>query len=369
MITACERKGDALGFPPQTRNKADIQLANLISVVVCSHNPRPEYMRQVIAALRAQILPLEKWELLLVDNASTNLLSVTWDLAWHPGGRHVREDEQGLSFARRRGICEARGDVVVFVDDDNVLAPDYLSQVETIMQDTSIGAAGGAVLPVFEENVSPPAHFYSYANYFACGVQCEPDGIPGGLVDPIGPYGTLFGAGLVVRRPDMLDLLDLPHFPLLSGRKGATLSSGEDNEICHLIALKGKRLVYSGALNLRHLISKSRLEPSYIREVLSQCVKEERILGLYRAARKAYISSITYVSTLQNLTRFLLRKNTREQAFVLAIFFNNMWFVHPDDRLAFRNVQALKKRDGTRPRSRDPIEMPRPHELPQSASR
>jgi glycosyltransferase involved in cell wall biosynthesis len=319
-------------------------------------------MRRVMGALQAQILPLEKWELLLVDNASTDLLSDIWDLSWHPGARHVREDEAGLSFARRRGIREARGGVVVFVDDDNLLASDYLSRVESIMQDTSIGAAGGGIVPVFEENVSPPAHFYAYAGYFACGVQCEADGITGELVDLTGPYSTQFGAGLVVRRPDMLDLLDLPHYPLLSDRQGTSLSSGGDKEISHLIALKGQRLVYSSALNLRHLISESRLEPSYIEKLYNQCSKEERILGLYVAARKAYISGVSYMSMLKNVVRFVLRKNTREQAFVLAIFFNNMWFAHPDDRPAFRNVQALKKRDGAR-------RMPRPHELARSASR
>jgi hypothetical protein len=297
-----------------------------------------------MAALQAQILPLEKWELLLIDNGSMNLLSVAWDLSWHPSARHVRENEQGLSFARRRGICEARGDVVVFVDDDNVLAPDYLCQVESIMQDTSIGAAGGAAVPVFEENVSPPAHFYTYASWFACGVQCGPDGITGGLVDLTGPHSVLFGAGLVVRRPDMLDLLDLPHFSLLSGRRGASLSSGEDDEICHLIALKGQRLVYSGALNLRHLISASRLEPSYIQKLSNHWPNEERVLGSYIAARKARMSGISRVSMLKNVARMVLRKNTHEQAFALAIFFNNKWFAHPDDRLAFRNVQALKKR-------------------------
>ena len=260
VLTACERRATPSNYPEH--NKVDIRLSDLISVVVCSYNPRPEYMRRVMAALRAQILPLEKWELLLIDNASTNPLSATWDLSWHPSARHVREDEQGLSFARRRGICEARGDVIVFVDDDNVVAPDYLFQVEAIMQDTSIGAAGGAAVPVFEENVSPPAHFYSYAGYFACGVQCGVDGISGGLVDP--RTGVLFGAGLAVRRRDMLDLLDLPNFPLFSGRKGTSLSSGEDIEICHLIALKGQRLVYTSALKLEHLISESRLSPSYI---------------------------------------------------------------------------------------------------------
>jgi glycosyltransferase involved in cell wall biosynthesis len=307
-------------------------------------------MQRVLAALRAQILSLEKWELLLVDNGSTNLLSVTWDLSWHPSARHVREDEQGLSFARRRGVCEAKGEVVVFVDDDNVLGPDYLSQVEAIMQDTSIGAAGGAAVPVFEENVSPPAHFYTYAGCFACGVQCGPDGISSGLVDLTGS-DVLFGAGLVVRRPDMLDLLELPHYPLLSDRKGKSLSCGGDHEICHLIALKGRRLVYSGNLKLQHLISESRLSPSYIQRFFTDNLREARITALYIAARKA--SSMSYTSVLRNAIRLILRQDTREQAFILAIFFNNIWFAHPDDRPAFQIVHALKLRDWARsaPRS------------------
>ena len=189
---------------------------------------------------------------------------------------------------RAAGVsAKRRGDVIVFVDDDNVVAPDYLFQVQAIMQDTSIGAAGGAAVPVFEENVSPPAYFYSYAGYFACGVQCGVDGISGGLVEPAGPYGVLFGAGLAVRRRDMLDLLDLPNFPLLSGRKGTSLSSGEDLEICHLIALKGQRLVCTSALKLEHLISESRLAPSYIERLVSDNSREERIIGSYIGSSKS----------------------------------------------------------------------------------
>ena len=47
------------------------------SVIVCTHNPRLIYLRRVLEALRSQTLPLEQWELLLIDNASSELLTST----------------------------------------------------------------------------------------------------------------------------------------------------------------------------------------------------------------------------------------------------------------------------------------------------
>src|SRR5688572_8492222 len=98
----------------------------LISVIICAHNPRPHYLRRVLEALRAQTLPLEKWELLLVDNASAEPLSGRVDLTWHPNARHIHEMSLGLTHARLRGIVEAGAGLLVFVDDDNVLKIDYL---------------------------------------------------------------------------------------------------------------------------------------------------------------------------------------------------------------------------------------------------
>ena len=68
-----------------------------------------------------QTLPKDHWELLVIDNAFDRVLASEWDLSWHPQARHIREDELGLTPARLRGIAEARGDVFVFVDDDNLL--------------------------------------------------------------------------------------------------------------------------------------------------------------------------------------------------------------------------------------------------------
>ena len=103
-----------------------------VSVILCTHNPRPDYISRVLAALRGQTLPAEQWEFLVLDNASKRPLSETVDISWHPRGRHIREDELGLTAARLRGIQESGGELLVFVDDDNVLAPDFLVQCAAI---------------------------------------------------------------------------------------------------------------------------------------------------------------------------------------------------------------------------------------------
>ena len=123
-----------------------------ISVILCTHNPRGHYLRRTLDSLRAQTLPQERWEFLLVDNASEASLAGEWDLAWHPGARHVREEELGLIAARLRGIREASGELLVFVDDDNVVSPDYLQKAQEIGANYPfLGVFGaGALNPEFE---------------------------------------------------------------------------------------------------------------------------------------------------------------------------------------------------------------------------
>jgi glycosyltransferase involved in cell wall biosynthesis len=92
----------------------------LLSVIICAHNPRKEYIKRVVHALQQQSLETGSWELLLIDNASDRPLSAEIDLSWHSHARHVREEQLGLTPARLRGIKEAIAPVIVFVDDDNI---------------------------------------------------------------------------------------------------------------------------------------------------------------------------------------------------------------------------------------------------------
>ena len=138
-----------------------------ISVIICAHNPRPDYLRRMLDALNAQTLEKREWELLLIDNASDTPLADAWGLSWHPRARHVREDELGLTPARLRGMRESRGDVLVYVDDDNILAPDYLQTARTLMMEhPHLGVIGAGIIePEFE--AQPPPELVSHLGYLA----------------------------------------------------------------------------------------------------------------------------------------------------------------------------------------------------------
>jgi len=126
-----------------------------IALIICTHNPRADYFTRVLAALQAQILPLDIWELLVIDNASKESVAPRFDIGWHPHGRNIREDELGLTHARLRGIGEANAELLVFVDDDNVLAPNYLEEALRIaIQYPYLGA--WSVELIAEYDTPPP---------------------------------------------------------------------------------------------------------------------------------------------------------------------------------------------------------------------
>ena len=120
-------------------------------LIISARNPRPDYFRRVLAAVEAQTSSADRWELLVV-NASEQRVADAWDLSWHPGARHLRETELGLTPARLRGIAEARAELLVFADDDNVLDRGYLvPAVEIARSHPHLGVFGaGDLHPEFE---------------------------------------------------------------------------------------------------------------------------------------------------------------------------------------------------------------------------
>lgn len=235
---------------------------NRISVVVCTHNPRPDYFARVLEALRRQALPPSAWELVIVDNGSDTVLADQVDLGWHPRGRHVREDRVGLIDARLRGLAEATGDLVVFVDDDNVLAPEYLNQAATLAsRQPDLGVFGAGRLEA-EFEAPPPAGVRSRLNMI--GVRSIESPLFGR--DPLDHARLPCGAGLVVTRPVAVAydaLVARLGVREVVGRRAERLFSGDDDLFAWAAAELGLGFGLSPDLRLTHLIRAERVTARY----------------------------------------------------------------------------------------------------------
>jgi glycosyltransferase involved in cell wall biosynthesis len=237
-----------------------------LSVILCTHNPRADYLQRVLDALKAQTLSKEQWELLLIDNASKESLATSWDLSWHPHARHIREEELGLTPARLRGIKESTGEILVFADDDNVLDIRYLQYVMEISKNYPyLGAWGGSCLPEFESPVD--SDLKDFLPYLALREIIRPQwsNYDTGSV-PI-------GAGLCVRSviaQKYLAVAKNDPMRMGLGRRGTSLMGGEDFDLALTAYASGLGTGVFPQLQLRHLIPKKRLDAAYLYNICVQ---------------------------------------------------------------------------------------------------
>ena len=145
-----------------------------VSVIICSHNLRPDYFKRALDSLRGQALAQEKWELSLVDNTSQKPLSRESDLSWQNNAQLLLESELGLAPARRAGMCATAADLLVSVDDGNVLDLRYLKEALRIKNGRpDLGVwRSGAIVPKFERQLS--AHVEVLLSYLALQETAEP---------------------------------------------------------------------------------------------------------------------------------------------------------------------------------------------------
>jgi glycosyltransferase involved in cell wall biosynthesis len=257
-----------------------------LSVVVPCHNPNPARLRRVLAGLRAQTLAPPAFEVVLVDNASSPALppDLGADQLAGLSRRVVTEPRPGLTPARLAGIAAARGDVIVFVDDDNVLDPRYLESArDAFAADTALAAAGGPVVP--EYGTEPPAWSREFAPLLALrDLGPAPLHARGGAQAPWPEFAPV-GAGLCVRRPAAEDYARAvatdPRRTALDRRAGQ-LTSGGDNDLVFTALRAGGGVAYLPALRLTHLIPESRLQPAYLAR-LNRAIQRSwvRVLALH----------------------------------------------------------------------------------------
>jgi hypothetical protein len=228
----------------------------LVSAVVCTHN-RATLLRRALASLAAQTLPANRYEIIVVDNASTDATRelVTRELSGIPQLRYLLEPRLGVSHARNAGWRAARAPLVAYLDDDAVAAPDWLACAVSAFAaaGSAPGCLGGPVLPIWE--VPRPAWLPDELLPYLTVLELEQG--PGPM--PRGKF--LYGTNSVFPRERLAEIGG--YAPEL-GPIGRWHRSGEDTFVQKQLRERGHALWYDPSLRVQHRVPAARATPRWV---------------------------------------------------------------------------------------------------------
>lgn len=231
------------------------------SVVICCYNSEKR-LPETLQYMAKQVVPDDvKWELIIVDNNSTDTTQKVAAEEWAKAGdpaplKIVTETQAGLSYARHKGVAESSYEYIIFCDDDNWFFSDYISWSAKILASyPKVKIIGGQGIAEYEKQ--PPAWFLQHElnRGLATGKQMEQSG----LVPKSRAY--VYGAGMVIEKELFYKIIQKPF--LLEDRKGKNLTSGGDIEICYRAVLMGYDIWYEDQMKFYHYIPDGRCNEDY----------------------------------------------------------------------------------------------------------
>jgi glycosyltransferase involved in cell wall biosynthesis len=229
------------------------------SVVIATFN-RARLLADTLQALASQEAPHGGFEVVVADNGSTDETgAVVKAAAPTLPLEYLHVSTPGKSHAVNAAIAHARGDLLVFTDDDVVPERGWLLAWRRAFDETGADFGAGRILPRWGQE---PPHWMSPALY---GVLAVPDNGGQRLVgDELATRGVMpIGANMAVRR-DVLGRVGGWRTDL--GKLRGTLRTGEDHELFLRLVSSGARGVYEPTALVRHYVPPSRLTRAYFRE-------------------------------------------------------------------------------------------------------
>lgn len=219
-----------------------------------------------------QNFPMQDYEILLINNNSTDH---TEDICRqfqvdypNVAFRYYVETNQGLSYARNRGVKESRGDVLVFVDDDATVFDTYLSSICSFFEKHSeVSACGGPIIPVYE--TEKPKWLSHYTEQLIGGALYRGD-----KLEPF-RNGKYPGGGNSAFRRGIFEKYGL--FNVELGRKGAGLIGAEEKDLYDRLTRGNEVFYYLPHMGIYHYIPPKKLTEAHFKELTYSIGKSERI--------------------------------------------------------------------------------------------
>lgn len=227
------------------------------SVVVCSYN-RSVYLAKVLNALKNQTLDSSKFEIILVNNNSTDETEkVCHTFQKNNSDLNITyfvEKNKGLSYARNTGIKLSKGQWVIFLDDDAEPIADYLNNVSTFLEKyPQCIAAGGRIYPNYE--TEEPLWMTKYLLPLVSAIDL------GDKVKKFPSNKYPIGANMIFKG-DIFDKIG--YFDVNLGRKGNQLLGGEEKEIFMKLRGISNEIYYIPNAIVHHFIPEKRIKIDFI---------------------------------------------------------------------------------------------------------
>ncbi|MEP6592530.1 MAG: glycosyltransferase family A protein [Acidobacteriota bacterium] len=221
-----------------------------VSVVIPTYN-RAELLPALIDALLAQQRHAIAYEILIVDNASTDGTAATVAARAHPVIRYLYEPRPGASNARNAGIQHAAGALIAFIDDDLLPAADWLQTITATMRaNPEADCVGGRIEPKWPRTPPP---WLTPANYAPLALQYgRGSGKP---LSASNASGCLVSANFICRRDVLRDV----------GGFSPAFVRDEDREFNLRLWRAGKIGIYADAIVATAVVQSERLTKAYHR--------------------------------------------------------------------------------------------------------
>ena len=246
----------------------------MLSIIVCTYN-RDKYLYGALRCIAENGFPAEAYEIILVNNMSTdNTESECQKFGKeYPdvNFRYFVETNQGLSYARNRGIKESHGETLLFLDDDSYIQQDYLKNLQRQLNDhPEADAFGGKIDPIFESGEAPKwlsKWNYSWVSAIDMGDKvCQFEG----KAFPI-------GANMGIRKAT---IEKTGVFNTQLGRSKKNLMGGEEKDLFERIRQQGGNIYYFPDVVVQHVIPPSRTTYEYVKRLGEGVGMSERIRTL-----------------------------------------------------------------------------------------
>lgn len=261
-----------------------------LSVIVSSYN-RSKLLLETLESIIKQDCPPADYELIIINNNSTDDTDemVNAFVARYPD-HHIRyyiETQQGLSFARNRGITSAGAPLLVLFDDDLIVEPDVLGKIMAhFRSEPRLSAAGGKIIPRF---LAPKPNWYG--KYF-WGLVGHVD-----YGDQVRSYpGSRYPAGaFLIFRKEVFEQYGL--FDTQLGRKGTVLMANEEKDLFARLRKNNALVYFLPDIKVHHAVESNKFDQDYVKRHSKGIGISER-LRMERTGGSILIKFLEYVAKL-----------------------------------------------------------------------